>query len=360
MRLGIASGDRINPKRAHDGKEHWGGAGWARLAQYIPYFEQNGITVVVGTLVWNRGRFVMDITDGDKDFQEVDVIYVQRLMHEGLAGHIQQAHAAGQVVLNDLDDWYWGLSPSNQAFTSSHPKTNPTENINYYRQVLNASKLVTVSTQYLADRISAFVRCPIEITPNYVDVNKFSPVEQRDTDQPVVGWVGSTGHRSGDLEILKGIIGPMVSRHEISFLHGGHHDSFPHISTALSMAEEQVKTIPGTDPHNYPSLLAMEIGVAPLRDTPFNHAKSDIKLLEYSAAGIPWVGSSLSAYSALQKEWGIGRLASKPKEWAKHLSQLRNYETRVSEATQLRSLAESRDIAIGAKQIVDLVKSMAQ
>lgn len=357
MRLGIASGDRINPNRSHDGQEHWGGAGWARLAQYIPFFEEHGITVVVGTLVWNRTRFVIDISDGDKDFHEVDAIYTQRLMHDGLTDHIKQAHAAGQIVLNDLDDWYWGLSTTNKAFESSHPKVNEKENINYYRQVLGASKLVTVSTNYLADRISSFVRCPIEVIPNYIDVNRFTKVKQSKNDYPTVGWVGSTAHRSRDLELLNGVIGPMVSREEISFMHSGANASAPSAASALGMSEDQIKTIPGTDPHNYPSLLTMDVGIAPLNDTPFNHAKSDIKLLEYSAAGIPWVGSALSAYSALQKEWGIGRLATKPKEWTKHLTQLRNYETRVSEGAQLHELAKSRDIAIGAQKMVDLIKS---
>jgi glycosyltransferase involved in cell wall biosynthesis len=359
MRLGIASGDRVSPKKAHDDKEHWGGAGWARLAQYIPYFEEAGIYVSSGTLVWSTDRFVIDISDGDGVYEEIDVLYLQRLMHDGLATHINLAQKYGQVVINDLDDWYWGLSTNNLAFKSSHPTTSEKENTNHYKSVLNSSSLVTVSTAYLADRISSFVRCPIEIMPNYVKTDRFQQVSHVDSPSPTVGWVGSTLHRSGDLEILKGIISPMVNSGEIKFMHGGAHPYAPTAATALGIEDELVSTIPACDPGEYHHLLQMEIGIAPLNDMPFNHAKSDIKLLEYSSAGIPWIGSGLSAYTALQKEWGIGRVATRPKDWIKHINALRDYETRVSEGYALRELVKQRDIAVGAKNLIELLESVS-
>lgn len=358
MRIGIASGDRIPPSRSHDNNPHWGGSGWARLAQYVPFFEDAGHEVHIGTLVWNGNCFVIDVSDGDQVFVEVDVLYIQRLMHDGLAFHIQKAQEYGQIVINDLDDWYWGLSVKNQAFNSSHPKTNEKENINHYKSVLNASSLVTVSTSYLADRISTFVHCPIEVVPNYIDVARFTPVNHTDSDIPVIGWVGSTNHRSGDLETVSGIIAPMVRRKEITFMHGGNHPLAPTAASLLHLNDDEVMTIPSTDPEKYPVLLQMEIGIAPLNDVPFNHAKSDIKLLEYSAAGIPWIGSALSAYTALHKEWNYGRVAKKTKDWVKYLMEYKNPALRKEEGTILRELVKSRDISIGAACILGVIETI--
>ncbi|HEY7829192.1 MAG TPA: hypothetical protein VIC06_01350 [Solirubrobacteraceae bacterium] len=39
-----------------------------------------------------------------------------------------------------------------------------------------------------------------------------------------------------------------------------------------------------------------DIGIAPLADTPFNHARSSIKLKEYSAVGAAWLASPVGAY----------------------------------------------------------------
>jgi glycosyltransferase involved in cell wall biosynthesis len=360
MKLGIVSGDRIPASRSKDGLNHWGGAGWVRLAQYIPYLEAAGIEVHAGTLVWNKDHFVVDVSDGDQVFVDVDVVYMQRLMHQGLAEHIKLGRKAGQVIINDLDDWYWGLSTTNNAFQASHPKTNPGENVNHYKSVLSASDLVTVSTPYLADRITSFVRCPIIKVDNYVEVERFTSVIHTDTCQPVVGWVGSTAHRSGDLETLAGVIGPMVRNADIYFQHSGHHDNGPLASEALRLDASDVRVVPATSAENYPSLLTMDVGIAPLKDTPFNHAKSDIKVLEYSAAGIPWVASELPAYENLSKEWGLGRVAEKPKDWIKHLQALRDPDIRKEEGNALREAVKSRDIAIGASEMVRLLNSVAK
>lgn len=354
MRIGIASGDRLTVRRSLDGKPHWGGAGWVRLGQFEQPLLAKGFDINLGILTWLDNRFVIDISEGQQVYVDVDIVYLQRLMHKGLAEHIKMARANGQVVINDLDDWYWGLHPSNGAFLSSHPKHSPNENINHYRGVLSASDLVTVSTQYLADRISRFVSCPIEVIPNTVDVARFTTKEHTDSDRPVVGWVGSTGHRSGDLEEMRGILRPMYEDGEILLQHSGHHEGGRHVAEAWSVTPESVITVPACDPEDYPSLLTMDVGIAPLNDTPFNHAKSEIKLLEYSAAGIPWIGSALTSYSALQNDWGAGRTAKKAMHWIKHLRALRDPKVRKEEGEILRDKVWSRDIATGTDRLIEL------
>jgi glycosyltransferase involved in cell wall biosynthesis len=356
--VGIASGDRISSVRATDGKNHWGGSGWVRLGQYESRLSAHGVDTYSGALVWNRDHFSIDITEDKHYYVDVDIVYIQRLMHQGLADHIYKARAAGQIVVNDLDDWYWGLDTSNHAFMLSHPKSNPTENINHYKSVLNASDVVTVSTQYLADRIKNFVRCPIEIIPNTVDVGRFTPLEHSDNTTPIVGWVGSTNHRSNDLEQLTGIIKPLYDSGDIRLQHSGYHEGSPLVSDAWRLPEDAVLRVPASDPEMYPSLLTMDVGIAPLRDAPFNHAKSDIKLLEYSAAGIPWIASNLSAYSKLASDWGIGRTAKKATQWIKHMKELKNPDTRSAEGSALREAVWQRDIGVGTKQLVEFLEHL--
>lgn len=357
MRLGIASGDKIPAERAYDGKPHWGGAGWVRLGQYMSTLSHDGVEVFEGLLVWNKTHFSIDIQDGSKDLYDVDIVYMQRLMHGTLPQHIKDAQAYGQIIINDLDDWYWGLHPSNSAFESSHPKISPDENINHYKGVLNASNLVTVSTDYLADRISAFVHCPILVLENTVDVARFTPVVHTD-ELPTVGWVGSTNHRSNDLEVLSGIIKPLYDANEILVMHGGYHVGAPSVASKWRLPEEAVDRSPACDPEDYPALMKMDIGLAPLSDLPFNHAKSDIKLLEYSASGIPWVGSDLPAYRKLHDAWGLGSVAKKPKQWIAHIQALKNPDIRSKEGALLREAVWKRDIGVGSKRLLEVLKSL--
>lgn len=349
LKLGIASGDRIPPHRATDNRHHWGGAGWVRLGQYEPLLETD---TFIGTLVWNRTHFSIQ-TDQDSALHDVDIIIMQRLMHDTLPEHIKLAQKAGQIIVNDLDDWYWGLSTANQAFLSSHPKVSPRENTNHYKKVLSVSDRITVSTPYLRERLLQMFphNCPqIDVLKNTVDVHRFTVKEHTTETKPVVGWVGSTNHRSGDLEILSGTIPPLQKLNLISLQHSGAHPNAPSLASRWNITETSVKTLMATDPEDYPSLLNMDIGIAPLSDTPFNHAKSDIKLLEYSASGIPWVASGLPEYEALQKLWGLGRIAkkNKAKSWQNHIKELCDPKLRQEEGLALREASWSRDITVGA------------
>ena len=354
MRIGFVSGDYMPAHKAPDGKPHWGGSGWARIGQYLPMLGEH--VVVAGTLTWNRDHF--SVMDDLQELVDVDLLVMQRLMHGNLAEHIKKAQAIGQVVVNDLDDWYWGLDPRNDAFWSSHPKRNPNENRDHYKKVLASSDLVTVSTKYLRDRIKDWVRCPIEVLPNTIDVDRFTPVQHDDSAVPLVGWVGATSHRSGDLEEVAQTISPLILRGEIRFQHSGHYAHATPVHELIKVPNHLVKTKQAVDATEYPSLLDMHVGIAPLRDTPFNHAKSDIKLLEYSASGIPWVASDLTSYRTLHEQWGAGRIAKRPAQWIKHLNALKDPAVRASEGALLREKVRARNIDAGAHTLRSLLERL--
>jgi len=69
-----------------------------------------------------------------------------------------------------------------------------------------------------------------------------------------------------------------------------------------------------------------DIGIAPLADIAWNHARSDIKLKEYAASGVPWLASPVGPYLGLGEGEGgrlvpddgwfeaLDRLVSRPRE----------------------------------------------
>jgi glycosyltransferase involved in cell wall biosynthesis len=65
-----------------------------------------------------------------------------------------------------------------------------------------------------------------------------------------------------------------------------------------------------------------DICIAPLRDNLFNHSKSSIKFLEYSALGIPGVYSRITPYKGVIEEGVNGFLATSLAEWEEHLVRL--------------------------------------
>jgi hypothetical protein len=69
-----------------------------------------------------------------------------------------------------------------------------------------------------------------------------------------------------------------------------------------------------------PAIADFDIGIAPLADTPFNHARSNIKLKEYGSAGAAWLASPVGAYRDMGSGEG-GRLVGDG-EWFEALDGL--------------------------------------
>ena len=338
MKIGYATADWSQTIYDGDGHPVWGGSGWARCGQYIDRLEAS---TVAGLLIRRDATFgVRD--HNHRDHWDCDIIVMQRYMHADVAEWIPKAKANGQVIINDLDDWYWGLSTTNDAFASSHPKFNPDENVNHYRSVLSRSTAVHVSTPYLADRISRWVRCPVHVIPNFVDYAKY-PVQRYHEDGPVIiGWVGSTSHRSRDLETLRGIMSDF-ERRGVRFHHSGHSDGAQTFAEAVGVSPESVTTLPLVPHDMYPYVFKFDIGIVPLNNVPFNLAKSYIKGLEYTAAGVPFVAPKLGAYDGLD----IGRIARRGSDWTKWLNYLLDAEHRREDAARNREVGQKYDIQNG-------------
>jgi glycosyltransferase involved in cell wall biosynthesis len=66
-----------------------------------------------------------------------------------------------------------------------------------------------------------------------------------------------------------------------------------------------------------------DIAVAPLEDTSFNQYKSDIKFLDYTAAGVPGVYSSVTSYGDTIQDHQTGLLVqNSPEAWINGLEEL--------------------------------------
>lgn len=351
MIIGIASGDYMPPHKHPNNIELWGGAGWARLGQYITGLRDLGHTVHSGVL-WKAGETVA-VETKEGDFISPDVIFLQRLMHAGLDQTIKSAKESGQIIINDIDDWYWGLDARNQAYLASHPKHNPKENTRWYWDNVMASSVVTVSTPYIRDKVrERGYKGEIVLLPNTIDVGRFNPVIQREL--PTFGWAGSTGHRSGDLELLGGIFSKYLNAGAINLHHSGDGPDSPKFAAILRLDPSKVSTSPRSTTADYPSLLTMDVGLVPLRECAFNQAKSDIKGLEYAASGIPFIASHSASYDQLYKDWdgeGFFLASKKPKDWFRAIDTLIPLDIRKDYQKILLERVQTRDIRFGVANL---------
>jgi hypothetical protein len=71
----------------------------------------------------------------------------------------------------------------------------------------------------------------------------------------------------------------------------------------------------------------MDIGLMPLQDNPYQHAKCGAKLLQYMAAGLPAIATPLGANRNLVIDGATGFWATNPADWRQAIRRLAADET---------------------------------
>lgn len=348
MKIGFISADWSDITDPDTGHPTPGGAGWYRMALPSKYLARNGIETVYCELVSidrensDHGIWLHDFDGHSHD--NCDIIVVQRWMDERAAEVIEMGRKAGQIIVNDVDDWYWGLSPKNRAYQASDPKNNPRVNRDHYRRAVSASSALTVSTPFLQEKLDSS-DTPAYLLRNAIDLERWEYTEPEEVMFPTIGWVGSTYHRSGDLETLNGVLSQVCKRINANFMHSGRFSGSDHAGTLAGLSEDILLEEDGCSILEYPKLFnGIDIGIVPLSDIPFNHAKSAIKGMEYAASGIPFVAQATPEYKWLQQEHGIGRTAKKPNNWISLLSAYEDLDRRVEDARANREALEALNI----------------
>ena len=313
------------------GKPEPNGCAWYRC--FLPMLElrKRGWDAAMGTPGWNDEMgFGLAMPEGG--VHGWDVLVFKLIMSKEIADKMPIAQAMGQTIVVDLDDFHDGIHDTNYAKSQIDPKRNPDYNIDHYNRIIDQADALITSTPFLYDHYLAQGK-RVYMVRNGIDYERWTPRKDHAGWMPTIGWVGATPWRSQDLETLPWFA-DFVKQHRLPFHHSGY------IKGATGAAEifgVQGSKSPMQPISNYPSLFKkIDIGIVPLRDTPFNHAKSTIKGLEYAAAGVPFVASYSPEY-ALLAEQGIGRVAHNDDEWIMHMEALLNPHTRIAEGQANRA-----------------------
>lgn len=345
VKIGFASTDWSRSVQGREGPIP-GGANYIRIQQNRPHLGCNSVT---GLLVHSDTKGFGIIDWFGKTHYDCNVIVLQRLMFADLVGKLENRHKFNQAFLNDIDDWYWGLHEDNGAYKITHPDHNPDENIDHYKKIIQLCDGVVTSTPFLYNKMKTDFGCKnVHLIENAVTVDDFT-TRNLNLKKPVVGWVGSTNHRSGDLETIAEVL---QTTRGFKLHHSGHIDSAPWFADKIGVQREKVSKSPMFAPKQYAKhAFCFDIGIAPLNDIPFNHAKSWIKAIEYAAAGVPFVATDISEYKRLKEQYGVGRTASSHEEWVAHLGELCRPQVRNKEAKVQRQLVrEHLDVSVMAKK----------
>lgn len=250
---------------------------------------------------------------------------------------MDHARSLGKLCVLDVDDDVWSLHPDNPAY-EFYEKSGAGE---HAREIVRFADVVTVPTRYLADLIRPMNR-NVVVVPNALPENRWpgEPKEVGHGGEVVIGWAGSSSH-SSDMGILSGVVESVLSACPNAVF------EFSETLELPFAPDDRIRMVSPVAIDEYSGLLGrFDIGLAPLVDTRFNRAKSDLKVLEYAMCGIPSVASKVLPYTTSLRHGETGMIASSPKDWMKYLRRLvDDAESRTRIGAAARAWARTRTIA---------------
>lgn len=265
---------------------------------------------------------------------DADVVVFQRPGSYQIAQIIPLLHKKGIKVVIDMDDDLSCIHPRNPSFSYYNPKTSPYRNWEWAEKACSMADLVTVTTEALAERYGSHGR--VQIIPNCIP-ESYLNVKHGTQDMVTVGWPGWVLTHPEDLQITHGSINQALVKQNARFMAIGD----VRIFEKLGIRNRHPHTFhPAVEMDEYPETVAqLDIGIVPLADTPFNHAKSWLKALEYAALGVAPIVSPTPDNMRLVDEGGA-YVARSPKEWKDTvLSLITNEDERVRLTKSARETA---------------------
>ncbi len=240
-------------------------------------------------VIWASKRDGSGISfDLDVAYQ-ADVIIIHRMFPSKFTEKILRVIVMlGIPVVYDLDDLFLNVSPSHRP---TYQKFAP-----YIKWILKEADIVIVSTPQLKKTLSKYTARPIHVKQNIIDFNLFTFPPKLRTNQFNFLVSGTPSHQR-DWAIIEEPIEEILKIYgeKIKFMYFGDtpkkfidHPSVNIINYQpnYKLYAEQLKE------------LNVHAALIPLIDTNYNQCKSNIKWLEYSAAGIPGAYSDITPYNS--------------------------------------------------------------
>jgi glycosyltransferase involved in cell wall biosynthesis len=270
-----------------------------------------------------------------EQLRHADVVHMWRHFRAPARQLARALREAGVAVVFDNDDDMTRVPKGSPAYREMNAAR--AQVANELGGMLRLADLVTTTCAELAGRMRRLGAGDVRVVENYVEAGFLRERRVNGGDGVVIGWVAGAEHR-GDLKELR------LRRTLEQLLEAQPHVWVTSVGVDLGIRGDRYTHVENVPFPELPDTIAtFDLALAPIADVSFNRVRSSIKVKEYAAAGVPWLGSPIGPYKELGAEQG-GRLVP-DYGWAEALTDL------VTDAPARAALAE-RAAAWGRTQTV--------
>ena len=294
------------------------GAGWVSPCAHIRLlrpFSHDAIASGLAAVTMANAETALTV--------QADAIVTQRHAVPSLAAaEALTAHARriGAALIYDLDDDLLSVPQEHPDAAALRPLGIVVE------WMVRHADVVWTSTEVLAGRVAKLARA-VRVVPNALDERIWLTAPPRPPDRfaPIgILCMGTATHDADFAAILPALTEIRRQFHGqvrigvTGFVTG----ALPDWIAAVPPSVNASRSYPGFV-HWFTRQTGWDIGLAPLADTPFNAAKSPIKLLDYAAAGLAVLASDVGPYRGALADGRGGQLVANTGDaWYGALSRL--------------------------------------
>ena len=278
------------------------------------------------------GVIVVNLTSISPYLKEMclcaDVLVLHLISEQDILPIISERKRKGLVTIYEISDnflafpsWVeirsWFEDPINLATTL---------------QLIQLSDAIQGVSEILIDKFS-FLHNKRQVFGNQIMTIGPKPIAVG--EDVTIGWGGSLGHTE-DLKRLVPVIQDICQRYShVRFAFMGNRDQYEEIFGSMANSRFFYRE-PGNLFDYYNFLEGLDIGLAPLIETPYNVCRSDVKFIEYASRGVVPVVSDVGPY----------------KKHTKHRDNAFRYES-------LESLKNTLEMLINNRPLIQSIKKKA-
>lgn len=188
--------------------------------------------------------------------------------------------------------------------------------VNQATSMMKLADVVITPNAALAERYRAMSGADVRVLGNHLPPMFVRPERVMPHNGVTIGWVATYEHLD-DFERLgvRAALEKLLIRHN--------HIEVIAVGLDLGLTSHRYRHTPWAAYGDLPQhIMHFDIALAPMADIPFNQMRSDVKLKEYAAIGVPWLASPTGAFAELGEEQG-GRLVADD-DWHEALEDLVN------------------------------------
>ena len=254
--------------------------------------------------------------------RKYDIVFIQKKLFSPL--YLLLLRFFSKKLFFDFDDAIFLKDASSNEKDFSNPKAwKSRSKLFKFRLTCKLSDFVIAGNNYLKNEAIKYTN-KVAIIPSSVPFNTSTPnrLDNKKRSVPVIGWIGTTGNHCF-LALFKDSLQKIAKTYPFK----------------LRIISDSPYFIEGVDCEFHQWILEeqeleiaqLDIGLMPLFDTPWTRGKCSYKLLQYMAAGVPFIASAIGMNIDIAKDNTVGYAVNNSRELEDRLIYLlTNKEKRIS------------------------------